>query len=87
MQSGILPDEDGTGHSVPGEPWQDQKMQQVLETQVSCCGEGRRWAEGWGREGSSIVLHTKGADSILWAPLKVCEQENKISRVEFPLPP
>ena len=36
MQSGILPGEDGTGHSVPGEPWQgDQKMEQVLETQVS----------------------------------------------------
>lgn len=36
MQSGILPGEDGTGHSVPGEPWQgDEKMEQVLETQVS----------------------------------------------------
>ena len=31
-----MPGDDGTGHSEPGEPWQgDQKMEQVLETQVS----------------------------------------------------
>lgn len=54
MQSGILSGEDGTGHSVPGEPWQDQKMQQVLETQVSCCGEGGGGQRGGG--GGRVLL-------------------------------
>ena len=36
----------------------------IRDPSLSCCGEGRWWTERWGREGASIALHTKGADSL-----------------------
>lgn len=47
----------GTGHSDARRALARQKMQQVLETQVSCCGEGGGGQRGGGEGGFFYGIH------------------------------